>query len=67
MFLVKEFPYGADILSGVDILVVERMIGACIFFEPSKLASELILLFGAHALSSMDLLITALDEQTEDW
>ena len=50
----------------VDLPVLERMAGACRVFDPSKLASELILLFGAHAPSCTDLLITALDEQTED-
>ena len=51
---------------GVYLLVPKRMTGACKVFDPSKLASELILLFGAHAPSCMDLLITALDEQTKD-
>ena len=51
---------------GVDLPVPKRMIGACKVFDPSKLASELILLFGAHTPSYTDLLITALDEQTED-
>ena len=51
---------------GVDLPVPERMISACRVFDPSKLASELILMFGAHAPSCTDLLITALDEQTED-
>ena len=34
---------------GVDLPVPERMTDACRVFDPSKLASELILLFGAHA------------------
>ena len=51
---------------GVDIPVPKRMTDACKVFDPSKLASELILLFGAHAPSCTDLLIIALDEQTED-
>ena len=51
---------------GVELIVPYRMTGACKVFDPSKLASELILLFGAHAPSCTDLLITALDEQTED-
>ena len=51
---------------GVDLPVLKRMIDACKVFDPSKMASELILLFGAHAPSCTDLLITALDEQTED-
>ena len=51
---------------GVDLPVLERMIGACRVFDPSKLASELILLFGAHTPNCTDLFITALDEQTED-
>ena len=51
---------------GVDLPVQERMTGACRVFDPSKLASELILLFGPHAPSCTDLSITALDEQNED-
>ena len=50
----------------VDIPVPERMTDACRFFDPSKLASKSILLVGAHAPSCMDLLITTMDEQTED-
>ena len=50
----------------VNLPVPERMTDACRVFDPSKLASELILMFGAHAPSCTDLLITALDEQTED-
>ena len=50
---------------GVDLPVSERTTGACKVFDPSKLASKLILLFGAHTPSCMDMLITALDEQTE--
>ena len=50
---------------GVDLPVPKRMTGACRVFDPSKLASELILLFGAHAPSYTDLSITALDEQTD--
>ena len=50
----------------VDLLVPERMIEACRVFDPSKLASELILLFGSHAPTCTDLLITTLDEQTDD-
>ena len=34
---------------GVDLPVPERMTGAYRVFDPSKLASELILLFGTHA------------------
>ena len=48
----------------VDLPVLERMADACKVFDPSRLASELILLFGAHAPSCTDLLITASDEQT---
>ena len=51
---------------GVDLPMPKRMTSACRVFDPSKLASELILLFGAHAPNCTDLLITALDEQTED-
>ena len=51
----------------VGILVPERMTDACRGFDPSKMASELIYLFGAHAPNLTDLLITASDEQTEDW
>ena len=51
---------------GVDLPVPKRMTDACRVLDPSKLASELILMFGAHAPSCTDLLITALDEQTED-
>ena len=51
---------------GVDLLMPERMTGACIVFDPSKLTSELILRFGAHAPSCTDMLTTTLDEQTED-
>ena len=50
----------------VDLLMSERMTSACKVFDPSKMASELILLFGAHAPSCTDLVITSLDEQTED-
>ena len=50
----------------VDLPVPERMTCACKVLDPSKLASELILLFGAHAPSYTNLRITALDEQTED-
>ena len=50
----------------VDPPVPKRMTGACRVFDPSKLASELILLFGAHTPSCTDLLITTLAEQTED-
>ena len=51
---------------GVDLPIPERMIGACKVFDPPKLASELILLFGAHAPNCTNLLITAPDEQTTD-
>ena len=51
---------------GVDLPVSERMTNASRVFDPSKLASELILLFGAHAPSLTDLLITTPDEKTED-
>ena len=51
---------------GVDLPMLERMTDACRVFDLFKLASELILLFGAHAPSCTDLLVTALDEQTED-
>ena len=51
---------------GVDLPVPNRMTGTCRVFDPSKLASKLILLFGTHAPSCMDLLIIALDEQAED-
>ena len=34
---------------GVDIPVPERMTSACRVFDPSKMASELILLFGTHS------------------
>ena len=57
---------GLGIYWDVDLPVLERMTGACRVFDPSKLASELILLFGAHAPSCTELLITALDEQNED-
>ena len=57
---------GLIICRDVDLPVLARMIGTCKVFDPSKLASELILLFGAHTPSRMDMLITALDEQTED-
>ena len=50
----------------VDLLVSERMTDACRVFDPSKLASKLLLLFGAHAPTCTDLLITTLDEQTDD-
>ena len=50
---------------GVDLPVPNRMTGTCRVFDPSKLASELILLFGTHAPSYTDLLITALDEETD--
>ena len=51
---------------GVELPVPERMIDACRFFDPPKLASKLILMFGAYAPSCTDLLITALDEKTDD-
>ena len=50
----------------VDPPVPKRMTRACKFFDPSKLASELILLFGPHTPSCMDLSIVVLDEQTKD-
>ena len=50
----------------VDLPVLERMTSACRFFDPSKLTSELILRFCAHAPSCTDMLITTLDEQIED-
>ena len=48
-----------------DLPVPERMTGACRDSDLSKSPSELVYQSGAHALSLSDLLITALDEQTD--
>ena len=56
---------GLRICRDVDILVSERMTGACRDSDLSKSPSELVYHSGAHALSLPDLLITALDEQTD--
>ena len=56
---------GLRICWDVDLPVLERMTGACTDFDLSKCPSELVYHSGAHTLSLPDLLITALDEQTD--
>ena len=56
---------GMRICRDVDLPVPERMTEACKDFDLSKSPSELVYQSGAHALSLLDLLITALDEQTD--
>ena len=56
---------GLRICRDVDLPVPERMIGACRDSDLSKCPSELVYQSSAHALSLPDLLIIALDEQTD--
>ena len=55
---------GQRICRDVDLPVSERMTRACRDSNLSKFPSELVYQSGAHALSLLDLLITALDEKT---
>ena len=56
---------GLRICRDVDLPVPKRMTKAYRDFDLSKSPSELVYQSGAHALSLLDLLITALDEQTD--
>ena len=56
---------GLRICRDVDLPVPERMTGACKDFDLSKCPSELVYQSGAHTLNLLELLITALDEQTD--
>ena len=56
---------GLGIYRDVDLPVPERMVGECRDSDLSKCPSKLVYQFGAHALSLPDLLIIALDEQTD--
>ena len=56
---------GLRICREVDLPMPERMTEACKDSYLSKCPSELVYQSSAHALSLPDLLITALDEQTD--
>ena len=56
---------GLRICWDVDLPMSERMTIACRYSDLSKSPSELVYHSGAHTLSLPDLLITALDEQTD--